>query len=113
MRIGNGYATPIWGCDWIPEDGNFQVITLPSLFPHRVADLIDPVSRRWDVEVINNTFWEVDRGRILAIPLGSIEVDDKEVWHYTKDGRFSVRSCYHLISNLTSGNGDETTSGVE
>lgn len=65
------------------------------------------------MDLINSTFWEVDRGRILAIPLGSIDMEDKVVWHYTKDGRFSVRSCYHLITKLSSERGCETTSGME
>lgn len=56
VRIGNGYATPIWGSDWIPEDGNFRIITPAALFPHRVSDLIDPVSRRWDEDTICSTF---------------------------------------------------------
>lgn len=115
VRIGNGYGTPIWGSAWIPDAGNFRIITPSpiSYFPLRVSDLIDPVSGRWNEELINNTFWEVDRGHILAIPLGTIEVDDKVIWHYSKDGRFSVRTCYHIISSLSSGNGGESTSGVE
>lgn len=63
--------------------------------------------------MINSYFWTVDRGRILAIPIGSIDIDDKVVWHYSRDGRFTVRSCYHLISNLSNGRGATTTSGLE
>lgn len=117
VRIGNGYSTAIWESDWIPENGNFKVITPrpQSFYPVKVADLIDPISGTWDVGMINSTFWEVDRGRILAIPLGSVMADDKTVWHYSKNGRFSVRSCYHFISSVMSNqgaSGQGATSGV-
>lgn len=118
VRIGNGYTTAIWGSDWIPETGNFKVITPwpQTFYPIKVADLIDPISGRWDVEMLHNTFWEVDKYRILAIPLGSNTADDKLVWHYSNDGKFSVRSCYHLISSLTSAqdsSGAGATSGLD
>lgn len=115
MRIGNGFATPVWNNAWIPKDGNFCLITPPPspFFPHQVADLIDPITRQWNVELIQSRFWEVDRGRILAIPIGSIETEDKVVWHYSKDGRFTVRSCYHLISQLLNGTSGGMMSGAE
>lgn len=47
--------------------------------------------------MIESTFWPVDRARILAIPLGDPGTDDRLGLHYSKDGRFSVRSCYHMV----------------
>lgn len=116
-RIGNGYSTAIWGSAWIPEHGNFKVITPPPVtwFPQRVADLINPLTWAWDREFINNTFWEVDRARILAIPLGTISAEDRMVWHYSKNRRFSVRTCYKfIIQNFTSSpeQTEGSTSGV-
>lgn len=115
VRIGNGYDTAIWGSSSIPEDDNFRVITPPqiSYFPNRVADVIDPVSGRWNEEVIRHPFWEIDHGRILSIPIGSTEAEDKMVWHYSRNGRFSVKSWYHLISNIPAGHEGESSSGEE
>lgn len=115
VRIGNGYDTAIWGSSWIPEDDNFRVITPPqiSYFPNRVADVIDPVSGRWNEEVIRHPFWEIDHGRILSIPIGSTEAEDKMVWHYSRNGRFSVKSCYHLLSNIPAGHEGESSRGEE
>lgn len=104
-RIGNGQATRIWGTPWIPDDGHHRVFTpqpLNSLFPDRVADLIDPMMRTWRVELIEEVFWPVDRARILAIPIGATEVEDRLIWHHAKDGKFSVKSCYHYIQVLRS-----------
>lgn len=47
--------------------------------------------------MIESTFWPIDRSRILVISTGAQEVYDKLVWHYAKDGRFFVSSCYDLI----------------
>lgn len=41
--------------------------------------------------------WEVDRNRILQIPVGATTSKDRLVWHYSKNGIFSVSSCYHMI----------------
>lgn len=72
-----------------------------SLFPDRVGDLIDPNTRTWRVDMINETFWPVDRARILAIPMGALDVEDRRVWHFSKDGKFSVKSCYQFIHSYT------------
>lgn len=104
MRIGNGLSTTIWSDQWIPNDGNFKIITPQpeSYYPWRVADLINPMTGWWNKDFIDNTFWEVDRGRILAVPLGSNAIHDRMIWHYSKDGRFSVRSCYQFIFRTSS-----------
>lgn len=41
--------------------------------------------------------WEVDRSRILNIPIGVATSRDRMVWHYSKTGAFTVASCYHMI----------------
>lgn len=102
IRIGNGYSTSIWDNLWISEDGNFKIITQRrpnSFLSYKVADLIDPESGSWHKPLIDATFWGVDRDKILSIPAGSINADDRWVWHYTKDGTFSVKSCYQLMYN--------------
>lgn len=100
VRIGNGYSTDIWNSQWIPHDGNFRVITpRPHLyfFPYKVADLINPITGTWDLDMLENHFWPIDQARILSIPIGGIGSDDKLIWHPVKDGRFSVKSCYQLL----------------
>lgn len=118
VRIGNGFHIEIWSSSWIPEDGNFKPITpRPTgvFFPHRVADLIDSNTGTWNREIVESTFWPVDRSRILAIPLGAITVDDREIWHYEKNGCFSVRSCYRLAlsAHLTTPGVSSGSGGIE
>lgn len=100
MRIGHGYLAAIWGTPWINGDGNFHPITSrppSSFFPTKVADLIDLITGTWDRDMISNYFWPVDHSRILSTSIGAPSVDDRVIWHYEKDGRFSVRSCYQVI----------------
>lgn len=99
IRIGNGYSTNIWTSPWIPGDANFKVYTprpLNLFYPMKVADLIDSSTGSWNEQFIEDTFWPIDRERILSIPVGSIQSDDRIVWHFSKDGRFSVKTAYQI-----------------
>lgn len=99
IRIGNGYSTEIWDSPWIHDDGNFKLYTPRNpltFYPMHVADLINPLTYNWNQQVIDATFWPIDRERILSIPIGAITSDDRLVWHYAKDGTYSVKSAYQL-----------------
>ncbi|XP_012837869.1 PREDICTED: uncharacterized protein LOC105958402 [Erythranthe guttata] len=81
--IGNGEHTSIWGDPWIKEDGNFCIITrmpIYNAFPDKVEDLIMPDSRTWNLELIDETFWPIDRHKILTTPIGSTHANDRLVW---------------------------------
>ena len=60
----------------------------------KVSDLINPVTNSWDEELVDQTFCEVDKHKVLAIPLPSHEMEDFVGWSLTKTGIFSVRSAY-------------------
>lgn len=51
----------------------------------------------WNQELISTHLWEVDKQRILQIPVGTATSRDRLIWHYSKNGAFSVASCYHMI----------------
>ncbi|XP_012837526.1 PREDICTED: uncharacterized protein LOC105958069 [Erythranthe guttata] len=112
-RIGNGKDTSPWADPWLVDEGSFKMFTrrpIESAWPDRVADIIDKSIGAWDVPIIEEIFWPIDRGRILSIPVGSREASDRWVWHYSGSGKFTVRSCYHNIisgQTLTSGSNPE------
>jgi hypothetical protein len=62
----------------------------------KVSELINPVTGTWDIELLNSLFSVVDVQRILEIPLNNQGFDDFIAWHYNKNGRYSVRSGYHI-----------------
>lgn len=54
-RVGNGNGISIWADPWIPDEGSFKIITprpFHSGFPYAVSDLIDPVSRTWNLTLL-------------------------------------------------------------
>lgn len=62
-----------------------------------VSNLLSENGRAWKVDVLYNLFppWIVDE--ILRIPLSCIPGHDKLLWSYTKNGRFTVKSCYYFL----------------
>lgn len=119
VRIGHGYHTAVWESPWINEDVNFHSITPrpeSCSFPWHVADIIEPNTGGWDRSLIEQPFWPVDWDRIYATPIGAPTVEDRTVWHYSPNGRFTVKSCYQFLTRGGQHRGDETRvsgSGVE
>jgi ribonuclease HI len=62
----------------------------------KVAELIDTSTGTWDAELLRSLFLEVDVKRILEIPINVQGFDDFIAWNYKKNGRYSVKSGYHL-----------------
>jgi hypothetical protein len=58
----------------------------------KVAELINPVTRQWDIQLVNDIFREEDAAAILAIPLRD-EMEDFLAWYPQPKGNFSVRSA--------------------
>jgi hypothetical protein len=61
-----------------------------------VAVLIDPVTKGWKEELIKAEFSEDEAKVITGIPLSPGLPPDRMFWRGTIDGRFTVRSAYHL-----------------
>ncbi|KAG8364630.1 hypothetical protein BUALT_Bualt18G0017400 [Buddleja alternifolia] len=55
-----------------------------------------------DELLVRHIFWAPDVDVILSIPLARYAAEDTLVWHYTKNGLFSVKSAYHVARNLGS-----------
>jgi hypothetical protein len=62
----------------------------------KVSDFIIPIIGSWDEELLETLFLTANVQRILEIPLNNQGFDDFISWHYNKNGKYSVRSGYHL-----------------
>ena len=98
-RVGNGQKIPIRNSNWLPEEGHRRIISPLSNIPpdSRVSELIMGAPPEWDCEKIQAAFLPYDTDAILQIPLSSRSPPDKLIWHATKNGKYSVRSGYHLL----------------
>lgn len=60
--------------------------------------MISNQQRRKDVIVHN--FLKDDVARILRIPLPRVPQSDKLIWHFAKDGNYSIKSGYQIALKL-------------
>lgn len=96
-RIGDGSQVRIWEDPWIPAGFSRRPRTpRGNIILSRVAELIDPISGTWDVQLVRDLFWEEDVTNILAIPTHT-DRDDHVAWHFDSKGVFLVKSAYHVL----------------
>ncbi|KAL0423347.1 UNVERIFIED_CONTAM: putative mitochondrial protein [Sesamum radiatum] len=101
-RVSSGSSISVWRDPWIPRSRSFKPITpvSPTLANLGVSDLIDPSCGDWKVELVQGVFWLLDRDCILGISLSRAGNGDQLIWHYSINGKFSVRNAYHLTCTL-------------
>jgi hypothetical protein len=96
-RVGNGDNIEIWKDPWIPSSPDRKIVSLRGdCILTRIAELIDPSTGTWDVEMVQSIFHPIDAQRILQIPLNPNGFHDFLASHHTRSGVFSVRSAYHV-----------------
>ncbi|XP_010506884.1 PREDICTED: uncharacterized protein LOC104783422 [Camelina sativa] len=101
-RVGSGESISIWTDPWIPAQSPRPALSKgpfkdPSL---KISHLIDSRTRSWRMDVLSDHFDPGDVALIGALPLGSCPKDDTLGWHFTKNGRYTVKSGYH-VARLT------------
>ena len=83
-RVGDGKNINIWYDAWIPQSpSRLSVTRRGNQLLSKVADLIDPTTGQWDIQLVEQTFWPVDVSRILSIPLPSYDMPDFVAWNLT------------------------------
>lgn len=105
-RIGDGKGLYIGEDPWFPTPNSFKPISPLSrewkLKP--VLVLIDENNIGWKEDVINAMFIPYEAELIAGIPLSNSAAPNKIIWHWAKNGNFSVKSTYHqakgMVENL-------------
>ncbi|XP_056685624.1 uncharacterized protein [Spinacia oleracea] len=96
MEGRDGVNINIWNDLWVAdEEGRFILSDMVDELNH-VGDLVDPMSKEWNVDLIEEKFNERDVRCILAIPLSCREQCDEITWAYSNDGEYSVKTSYML-----------------
>lgn len=112
-KIGDGTQINTWNDPWLREANNFRVQTsmIPGMGSLMVAELMIPGIKQWHVELINELFSARDTCKILKIPLQEAPLADTRIWHYNKNGKYTVKSGYWVVSEIMSSNMEFRTSG--
>ena len=107
-RVGNGRQIHIWEDKWLPTPTSHKVITPQTDFDDypMVSSLIDNDTRWWKVEVVRSIFLPSEASTILKIPLNYNLLEDSLIWLGNKRGVFTVKSAYHITSNLVDSSED-------
>ena len=112
-RIGVGDKVRVWRDNWIPR-GNLKITGKQSHTRIKwVSELIDPVTRTWNEELIRKILLPHDVDEVLKIRLPQSTSEDFIAWHFERSGVFLVRSVYRLAINDRDGNGDLGQSSTE
>ena len=101
-RVGDGASIRPLRDKWIPNHPSNMVLFPPNeeQWEWRVLDLIDPFLRCWDRDSVLQIFQKEDAEAILRIPLSRRHIPDSVMWPHTKDGIYTVKSGYHVATEL-------------
>ncbi|KAK9037517.1 hypothetical protein V6N11_022426 [Hibiscus sabdariffa] len=87
--------------NWIPKISYHKVASPKPGWSRdiTVSHLLKDNSRTWDHQKIERLFTQTEMEAILAIPIEGPTVCDTLILTGTKNGEYSVKSGYHLLSN--------------
>ncbi|KAL5783938.1 hypothetical protein ACOSQ2_006330 [Xanthoceras sorbifolium] len=83
---------------WIPRASTFRPFSTAPLEDLKVASLISPSSHSWDLAKLDQVFVAADRDSIMEIPLSFGDCNDSLIWHFDKNGEYSVKSGYRVAA---------------
>ncbi|KAF4404808.1 hypothetical protein G4B88_006194 [Cannabis sativa] len=93
-RIGNGYSVRVLDDPWLPRPVTFKIYDKPPLPDHLHVIDLKKGNGEWDEEFVRAVFNPTDAELILQMATSECDIEDKILWHYSKDGEYSVRSGY-------------------
>ncbi|KAG7583942.1 Ribonuclease H domain [Arabidopsis suecica] len=96
-RVGSGESISVWNDPWIPAQ--FSRPALSNSHNHDptllVKCLINSQTNSWDIELIRTLFDPKDIPMVCVLPLGLQNSPDVMEWHFTKTGKYTVKSGYY------------------
>ncbi|XP_024033484.1 uncharacterized protein LOC112095607 [Citrus clementina] len=99
-RIGKGDKVQIYKASWIPRPSTFRPTSWPTLPKNSYVSMLINDDNQWDERKIYCHFDKLDADRIVSMPLPRQPKDDQILWHYDKQGRYSVKSGYQVALRL-------------
>ena len=100
--VGCGDSISVWNDAWLPSLHYYPRIksqVVSGFEEAKVSELINPVTRRWDTNLLRGLFHPTEVDLILSIPLSPIPVEDKIMWPFNSSGVYSVKSGSRFLAN--------------
>lgn len=98
-RIGTRDSVKVYEDRWIPRPTLFKPFSPKQLPEGTTLNKLRDEDGNWNEELIRNCFLEEDAISILSIPLSRYYRRDSLAWFYDKNGKYSVKSGYHVAVN--------------
>lgn len=100
--IGNGRKVNIWHDRWLPSPDSFKVISPQrhNTDVEKVAQLIDSEAVTWKADLKREVLLPHEAEIIRSIPLSPQMPEDSNVWAWSKNDLFTVRSAYGVSLKL-------------
>uniref|UniRef100_A0A803Q185 RNase H type-1 domain-containing protein n=1 Tax=Cannabis sativa TaxID=3483 RepID=A0A803Q185_CANSA len=99
-RVGDGSNIRVLEDPWLPRPVTFKIYDKPPLPEHLWVVDLKLGDGTWDKPFISAVFNKDDAEMILALPNSGWDLDDKILWHYCKNGEYSVKSGYRMACEL-------------
>ncbi|XP_042969054.1 uncharacterized protein LOC122301733 [Carya illinoinensis] len=87
---------------WLPSPSTYQVQSPVNILTIKatVSELINPETMQWDLHLIHAIFSETEANLISRMTISPCRSQDVLKWRYSDNGKFSVRSAYHLQGTM-------------
>jgi hypothetical protein len=72
------------------------IVRRPKLDVTSVKELLDPVTREWNEEILTTKMASIDSEAVMRIPVWRLE-EDTWAWQLERHGNFTVRSAYRAL----------------
>ncbi|XP_021735024.1 uncharacterized protein LOC110701708 [Chenopodium quinoa] len=97
-KIGNGRDINIWTDIWLVNNRQPIHLQRPPEFDEemKVRELLTEDGRMWDEMKVRQVLGEELCSQVLSLPLPIHATRDTTFWMQSKNGVFSVKSCYYL-----------------
>ena len=104
-KVHSGYEINVWGDPWIPlTPARPAHARAPAVNPKMtVSNLINPVSKEWDVSLLEQYVAQEDIPLILSLAISPTHRRDTVCWSHTKNGQYTVKSGYWVATNMMRG----------
>jgi len=100
-RIGSGPNIPLRGALWLKDGRSLTTDsrTYAALAHAKVKDIIEPMTKVWNISLISTLLYYRTDQISLNTPLQPLVGEDKLIWKAEKHVNYFVRSAYRVCVN--------------